>query len=156
MERAWTLQEALAPPAVNFIIDWTKGDAILQHNASIAVKEVLPGKAAVIELKALLEGSLKSEVRLITNESKDDSEKYLWQTLRLLGNANEAQDSYPIMALLGAMDHTNDTGRLNAIWRCTTMRSAKYAADMIYSIMGLMDITLTNIESTKDLQEVVV
>ncbi|KAK3172114.1 hypothetical protein OEA41_004199 [Lepraria neglecta] len=156
MERAWTLQEALAPPAVNFIIDWTKGDAILQHNASIAVKEVLPGKAAVIELKALLEGSLKSEVRLITNESKDDSEKYLWQTLRLLGNANEVQDSYPIMALLGAMDHTNDTGRLNAIWRCTTMRSAKYAADMIYSIMGLMDITLTNIESAKDPQEVVV
>ena len=36
------------------------------------------------------------------------------------------------------------------------MRSAKYAADIIYSIMGLMDITLTNIESAKDLREVVV
>ena len=115
MERAWTLQEALAPPAVNFIIDWTKGNAILQHNASIAVKEVLPGKAGVIELKGLLEGSLKSEVGLITSESKDESEKFPWQTLRLLGNASEVQDSYHIMALLGAMDHTNDTGRLNAL-----------------------------------------
>lgn len=36
------------------------------------------------------------------------------------------------------------------------MRSAKYAADMIYSIMGLMEITLTNIKSAKDLREVVV
>ena len=118
MERVWTLQEALAPPAVNFIIDWAKGDAILQHNVSIAVKEVLPGKAAVIELKSLLEGSLKAEVELITCESKDDSGKYPWQSLRLLGSANEVQDSYPIMALLETMDHTNDTGPLNAIWRC--------------------------------------
>lgn len=103
---------------MNFIVDWAKGDAILQHNASIAVKEVLPGKATVIELKSLLEGSLKSEVELITSESKDDSGKYSWQSLRLLCSANEVQDSYPIIALLKTIDHRNGTGPLNAVWRC--------------------------------------
>lgn len=157
IERAWTLQEALAPPRVYLVAEWDQGDVILQHNASIEVKEVVKGKAAVVDLKAFLEGSLKSNVRVIKGDGGGEWETYPMQTLRVLGKPSEALDAlYPIMALLGAIDHDIENGRLNAIWRCTILRSAKYHADMIYSIMGLMGVTLENVDSEKDSRDVVI
>jgi len=59
------------------------------------------------------------------------------------------------MALLGALDHTNEEGRLNAIWRCKILRSAKLPQDMINSIMGLMNIKLSA-NYDKELKDIVV
>ncbi|KAK4692569.1 hypothetical protein P7C71_g4664, partial [Lecanoromycetidae sp. Uapishka_2] len=157
IERAWTLQESLAPKDVYVVFEWDQGSVILQHNASIEVKEVVEGKAAVVRLKALLEGSLKSQVRIIKGERYQNFNSSPLQTLRVLGNPSEAQDAlFPIMALLGAMEHDVDSGRLNAIWRCTILRSAKYHADMIYSIMGLMGVMLKDVDSERDSRDVVI
>lgn len=105
------------------IVEWGQGDAVLQHNAPIEVKEVVPGKAAVVELNPLLEVLLKSEVKLMKGKDYGDLDHCPFQTLRVLGNPSEAHDAlYPIMALLGAIEHGVESGRLNAIWRCTILR----------------------------------
>ena len=142
LERAWTLQESLAPPIVKIIFAWDKGPAILQHNYPVFVQEVVPGKAATVDLKSLLEASLKPEVKLIRDNHDEKWENIPSQDLRILGHRKDYDGSL-IMALLGALEHTNENGRLNAIWRCTILRSAKLPQDMLYSIMGLMDITLS-------------
>jgi len=72
LDRSWTLQEALAPPVVMIIFEWDKGNAILQHNASVILQEIVPGKVAVAHLKALLEASLKAEVKLVRETHDKD------------------------------------------------------------------------------------
>lgn len=56
MERAWTLLEDLAPPTLHVLVDWDQGNCTLHHTAPIEVQEVVPGKAALVKLHALLEG----------------------------------------------------------------------------------------------------
>ena len=144
IERAWTLQEALAPPSVKCLFFWTKGNAVLQHNAPIIVREVVLGKAAMADMKSLLEGSLKSNLSVILDSQSRHPDNYDGSTyisLKILG-IRDGSDVHPIVALLGALDHTLEDGRANAIWRCTILRSAKFAEDMIYSIMGLLGVTL--------------
>ena len=141
IERAWTLQEALAPSSVQVLIDWHHDDTVLQHNKPVFVWEIAPGKGAVVELKSLLEASLKREVKVIPNEHTKELGDYRSQKLRILADVKES-GWHLINALLGAIDHHDDDGRSNAIWRCTTLRSARYQVDMIYSIMGLMHVTL--------------
>ena len=150
IERAWTLQEALAPPAVEVVFRWEKGDVVLQSNFPVAVRTVVAGKAAVVELKSLLQASLKSPLKLISDPDKEwDWASLPYQNVNIMGRDTDSSRAYPIMALLGAIEHTDDTGRLNAIWRSSVLRSSKYAADMIYSIMGLMGIKL-DVDYDKD------
>jgi hypothetical protein len=47
-----------------------------------------------------------------------------------------------IMALLGALDHDDKPLQTNAIWRSALMRSFSRPVDMVFSIMGLLGVTL--------------
>ena len=171
MERCWTLQEALAPPVCKVVFAWRGreggggrgGDAVLQSNFAVLVEAIVPGEeVAVADLKGLLQMSLKPQARLISKTPRDDSNSLLEKNHSVLdlgifgaARARDGFDTSLIMALLGALEHTNETGRLNAIWRCTMLRSAKLPQDMIYSIMGLMNITL-RVDYDQRLDDIVV
>ena len=149
---------SLAPPSVKCIFAWTKGNAVLRHNASIPITEVVEGKVGIANLKGLLEGSLKPRVEVIREGQQNSTERDEPLTLKIMvGESETSSGLLPIAALLGAMEHTMEDGRNNAIWRCTTMRSASRREDMVYSIMGLFDVTIKAIYSKPpDLDKAVV
>ena len=157
LERAWTLQESLAPPICKVIFAWSKGEAVLQSNFPVFVEEIVPGKVAAASLKELLQISLKPHPKLLPPPGANPpSEPPPTQHLGILGARDrDAFDTSLIMSLLGALEHSNQTGRLHAIWRCTILRSAKLPQDMIYSIMGLMRITL-RVDYTQSLDAIVI
>lgn len=159
LERSWTLQESLAPPIGRVLFAWSQGDAILQSNFPVLIEEIVPGKVAAASLKPLLQISLKSNVQLLPNPRSNannppSTSHNPIQHLSILGTRDPFHTSL-IMSLLGALEHTNTTGRLNAIWRCTILRSAKLPQDMLYSIMGLMNIAL-RVDYSQNVNDIVV
>ncbi|MCJ1445100.1 MAG: hypothetical protein MMC23_005605 [Stictis urceolatum] len=137
IDRAWTLQEALAPRDVRVLLQWEGGDGGLQHNSFCEVEQVRPG-VGMAPLRGLLEASLKSEVRVLLEDRGADSEAGTGERVGVFLGEGETQ--FAVMALLGAMDLRGSEGWLNAVWRCLIMRSAKFREDLIFSSMGLMGV----------------
>lgn len=138
--RAWTLQEAFAPPSSECLFAWKYGDCFLQTNAETAVIEIEKEVAAVADMKNLLGTSLKGSY-LVTKTHEDCGERHkLWHgtEVKILGQHSQVE------ALIGALDLKEDEqeGMENAIWRSSFMRTAKYPVDNVFSIMGLMGVTL--------------
>ncbi|KAK7416651.1 hypothetical protein QQZ08_011917 [Neonectria magnoliae] len=138
IHRAWTLQEAIAPPTADCLFSWKDGDCTLQTNMSTAVSEIEKGVAAIADMKSLLETSLKPDYRVskydedsgITTELPDGDQ------IKILGQDTQLE------ALIGALDLREQEGMENAIWRSCFMRTAKYPVDNVFSIMGVMGVTL--------------
>ncbi|KIL88475.1 ankyrin repeat-containing protein [Fusarium avenaceum] len=133
IHRAWTLQEAVAPPSTQCLFSWAGEDARLQTNMETPITVVQPGKAAVADMKSLLESSFKGWCSVL---DKNDNVIRESLELKLLGKGPQ------LMALLGALDHKGTDGFQNAIWRSSFTRTAKYPADNVFSIMGILGVTL--------------
>ncbi|KAL6864589.1 hypothetical protein J3F83DRAFT_742346 [Trichoderma novae-zelandiae] len=139
--RAWTLQEAIAPPSVHCLFAWDRGDCCFQSNFPLPVKQLENERAAVAPLKAALETALKGRgVRLYDMQGEKmelPSEDY-----RILLFGDSGRDRPRIRELVDAMDMKDKTGMFTAIWRSSFMRAAKYPVDTVFSIMGIMGVTL--------------
>ncbi|UKZ81766.1 hypothetical protein TrVFT333_009539 [Trichoderma virens FT-333] len=139
--RAWTLQEAIAPPSVKCLFEWDRGDCYIQSNMSMEVKEIEKGVAAIANLKTTLEMAMKgrgvSMHDLKGNEMKLPSEDF---KIRLFGEMS--RDRPRVRELIDAMDMKGKPGMYTAIWRCSFMRSAKFPVDVVFSVMGIMGVTL--------------
>ncbi|KAH0496122.1 hypothetical protein TgHK011_003501 [Trichoderma gracile] len=139
--RAWTLQEAIAPPSVHCLFAWDRGDCQFQSNFPMLVKQVEDTKAAVASLKTALEMAMKgSGVSLLDLQGKKmdlPSEEF---RILLFGDAR--RDRPRIRELIDAMDMKGKAGMFTAIWRSSFMRAAKYPVDAVFSIMGIMGVTL--------------
>ncbi|KAM0554018.1 hypothetical protein ACHAPJ_007093 [Fusarium lateritium] len=133
ISRAWTLQEAVAPSSAHCLFAWAGEDANLQTNRETPLTVVQPGKAAIADMKSLLEVSFRGWCSVVGKNNEVISE-YL--ELRAIGHGPE------LMALLGALDHKGTDGFQNAIWRSSFMRTASYAVDNIFSIMGVLGVIL--------------
>ncbi|KAH6890291.1 hypothetical protein B0T10DRAFT_485478 [Thelonectria olida] len=138
IHRAWTLQEAIAPPSAECLFSWTAGECILQSNMSTAVHEVEKGVAAIANMKSLLETSMSSRCAVIKEGDEEDSETEV--EVKILGNGSQLQ------ALLGALDLRGVAGFENAVWRSSFTRTAKYAVDNVYAIMGVLGVTLNTLK----------
>ncbi|KAH7140341.1 hypothetical protein B0J13DRAFT_63283 [Dactylonectria estremocensis] len=140
VHRAWTLQEAIAPPSSEFLFAWEHGNCVLQTNWETAIYEVDTGvSAATAEMESLLATALKSSYLVLKGHSDEpDSPRESWDGKRveMLGQNSQIQ------ALVGALDMRGKEGMQNAIWRSAFMRTARDPVDNVYSIMGVMGVTL--------------
>ncbi|PTB63663.1 hypothetical protein BBK36DRAFT_1143378 [Trichoderma citrinoviride] len=138
--RAWTLQEAIAPPSVHCLFAWDRGSCYFQSNFPLPVVQLENTKAAVAPLKSALEMSMKGSVGLYDMKGKQmdlPSEDY-----RIMLFGDSRRDRPRIRELIDAMDMKGKTGMFTAIWRSSFMRAAKYPVDTVFSIMGIMGVTL--------------
>lgn len=141
--RAWTLQEAIAPPSVHCLFAWDRGDCQFQSNFPLLVSQLESTKAAIAPLKTALEMAMKGRgVSLFDLQGRrmdlpSSSEEY-----RILLFGDAGRDRPRIRELIDAMDMKGKTGMFTAIWRSSFMRAAKYPVDAVFSIMGIMGVTL--------------
>lgn len=131
IHRAWTLQEALAPGEVKVLFGWTRGDAWLQTTRSTEVRQVVESVAAVADMKDLLETAMKSDCTVIQPNHPDTPL-----------SVNIAGPPSAVRILLGALDLVDQPGFSRAVWRCSFARTAKYAPDNVFAIMGVLGVTL--------------
>ncbi|KAI9166418.1 hypothetical protein HJFPF1_02519 [Paramyrothecium foliicola] len=145
--RAWTLQEAIAPPNAKVLFLWELGHCQITTNFPLGIIEVESKTAAIADMKQLLEQSSKGTCRLVKFDERFNrvSEETCPFKLRLLGGG-----SIELLSLIGALDFRGQDGADHAIWRSSFMRSAKYPVDMIFSIMGLMGVTLDTTKYARD------
>ncbi|KAH7129007.1 hypothetical protein EDB81DRAFT_138365 [Dactylonectria macrodidyma] len=139
VHRAWTLQEAIAPKSAEFLFSWEHGDCVLQTNWETAVTEVEKGvAAATAEMESLLATALKSSYLVLKDAADQDSPGGSWEgkKIKMLGQYSQIQ------ALVGALDMRGKEGMQNAIWRSAFMRTAHDPVDNVYSIMGVLGVTL--------------
>lgn len=141
MARAWTLQEAIAPPDVHCIFSWSLGNCIMQSNIPLKIEEIEEGVAAVAPLNFALLMAMKGTGFKMLDWSENSIQKPSPDfQIRMFGDRSR---SHPQMReLVDAIDMKGKTGMYTAIWRCSFMRMAKYPVDTVFSIMGIMGVTL--------------
>lgn len=64
VDQIWTLQEALAPSRCEVLFSWTRGTCMLQAIVAAYVQEVVPGQAAMSNMRNLLNISVRGEYYL--------------------------------------------------------------------------------------------
>ncbi|KAL7920579.1 hypothetical protein ACQKWADRAFT_297898 [Trichoderma austrokoningii] len=139
--RAWTLQEAIAPPEAYCIFEWELGNCIMQSNFPLGIEEVEKGVAAVASLSyALLTAMKGTGFELLDWSGKAVEKPCADFQIRMFGD--RSQSHAQMRELVDAMDMKGKTGMYTAIWRCSFMRMAKYPVDTVFSIMGIMGVTL--------------
>ncbi|KAF2402545.1 hypothetical protein EJ06DRAFT_344954 [Trichodelitschia bisporula] len=141
LHRAWTLQEALAPPRSATLFAWDHGPHhVISAHFPVFITYLEDG-AAMADTKSLTDMSILGRVRFSHIEKQHDRDAATPITLRLLGSAEH--DQAPLMALAGAREFKRkDEGFANAVWRAALLRCASHPVDMIFSIMGLLRVTL--------------
>ncbi|KAI0916279.1 hypothetical protein AcV5_003261 [Taiwanofungus camphoratus] len=130
--RAWTLQEAVAPPEAYVLFD--NFDWKWKHGWSKTnVEEVLSYRCAMAPLKDILANAIP----LATADG--DPPAIIRNTK---GDATSSESArVQLIVLWGAMN-LKGAAREQAIWRSSMMRTSSRPVDMIFSIMGLFGVTL--------------
>lgn len=104
----------------------------------MAITEIVPKKAAKAGLFSLLMMSMMVNIRIIKPDPSDNPKSL--DKIRILIDKNEDNQG---TALLGAHDYRGRVeGFENAIWRAALTRVASRPADAVFSIMGLLGVTL--------------
>ncbi|RFU77883.1 hypothetical protein TARUN_4351 [Trichoderma arundinaceum] len=141
MSRAWTLQEAIAPPSTHCLFSWSRGDCYMQSNFPLPIKQIKGGVAALAPLKTALEMAMKGSspawYDLKGNPLQSPSPNF---RIQMFGDVS--RDRPRIRELIDAMDMKGKPGMYTAIWRSSFMRAAKYPVDTVFSMMGIMGVTL--------------
>lgn len=155
IHRGWTLQEALAPPAVQVLFSWTRGQlhAIPATDESAffgEITEVVKGRSAMAPLWLILDGCVAGSVWLYAPGTLNDrtkSESVCLFGARPKGNTSSTfQFALPHVAALAlavsrSMQEEYDR-KCYTIWKCALMRTSSRPVDMIFSIMGLFGVSL--------------
>lgn len=136
INRSWTLQEALLPKSTKCVFKWAQTlEDVEWMGLTVGTIEVIQsGHTAMAELSALIQAAYVGRSGILLRDVRKDPCIYLF------GKARE-----PILALVGAMALEGD-GRDSAIWRSATMRASKRELDVIFSIMGLFNVSLDPIK----------
>ncbi|KAL7931784.1 hypothetical protein V8C35DRAFT_309511 [Trichoderma chlorosporum] len=139
--RAWTLQEAIAPPSVHCLFAWNRGDCYIQSNMPMAVKQIEEGVAAIAPLKATLEMAMKGS-GISMYDTKGNEMKLPVEDFKIQLFGDMSRDGPRVRELIDAIDMKGKTGMFTAIWRSSFMRAAKFPVDTVFSMMGIMGVTL--------------
>ena len=140
IHRAWTLQEAVAPKSCFCLFSWAWGDCTLQATFPVTIRDVEPRQAAMAQMQGLLEMSDRSPRVIWPDENSTSPRESGCVKINLLGN--EDRDAILKNALIGAIDMKGKEGMASAIWRSAVMRTACHPVDMVFSIMGILGVTL--------------
>jgi Heterokaryon incompatibility protein (HET) len=140
IQRAWTLQEAMLPASTKCLFRWKQGNGGWSGLTTGNIEVVERGICAMASLHALLQASLVGSIYF-------DNKSY---QVRILGHGTES-----VMALMGAMNLKEKDAIENSIWRSALMRTSGSDIDVVYSIMGLFNVTLDPSKYTSRLQATV-
>ncbi|KAJ6594584.1 hypothetical protein B0H19DRAFT_1056849 [Mycena capillaripes] len=152
IHRGWTLQEAVAPPKVVVLFSWRLGSRMARAGDTAGpIDEVSPLKSAMAPLSLIVdasttgslsidhdEKSLLVEVTLFSSHPADRSYRDFpfWRPTRRILSPN-------VGALARAMsDELDQDMKDYSIWQSALMRTSSRPVDMVFSIMGLFDVTL--------------
>ncbi|KAM0703947.1 hypothetical protein Q7P35_008953 [Cladosporium inversicolor] len=131
LTRAWTLQEALAPPAVYIIFAWTHGTQHYQVNAPITIDEIETGKSAMMELeRAIYALQCYGSFPSMSKNIRDGHLSKLMRSLQIaiFYNKRSKAQFHPFRSF--------------SILQCSFSRTSSRPVDMILSIMGSFDVHL--------------
>lgn len=135
IHRAWTLQEALLPKNTQALYSWELGELLSSRSTggTFFPSTVEPRQSAMSDLPGLLRSSIAPPY--FTLEDGREMRPIITMFSR---EAHKA-----VVALAAATSLTEDAGaRSQAIWRSALMRTSSRPVDMVFSIMGLFDVTL--------------
>lgn len=154
IHRGWTLQEAAAPPNVEILFLWDQGSFKAKPSDDSAftgrITEVAEGRCAMAPLWLVLDSCVSGIIYLVDEDVVEVLGQYDQISIFGIGpqgyTPNDFRFALPNVAMLAAvvsksMQEDYDR-RCYCLWKCTLMRSTKFAADMIFSIMGMFDVTL--------------
>ncbi|EUC28100.1 hypothetical protein COCCADRAFT_30578 [Bipolaris zeicola 26-R-13] len=147
IHRAWTLQEALAPPCVEVVYRWTLGRGMYVGLYRGDIHELIPGESAITPLRALLGLNIFPEVTFIGSK---DPIPFRTTIFGLPTGSTppywpEHRTEIVISMFQNALPHGDGptfNQRAPAIWRSMLFRTSSRPVDMIFSIMGLFGVTL--------------
>ncbi|KAL7905432.1 hypothetical protein GGI35DRAFT_138015 [Trichoderma velutinum] len=165
INRAWTLQEVVAPPSAAVLFAWKLTDGEIRMKAggeqgSSPVEIVTLGRSAMVSLDAALSMCLAGSFTFIPSNANEASSS-LQMKSRLFG---EPQDNHQIdhiptkimsgidsmihlphvSALIFAINPHLDTDEMRefCIWQCAFVRNSSRPIDMVFSVMGLLGVML--------------
>jgi Heterokaryon incompatibility protein (HET) len=146
--RAWTLQEAMAPADTKCLFSWERGTMSFQKNATVIITEVEHQKSGIANLVALLQATLtgfdfrfsreENEQRMAAGIPTDDLADRL--VPRMLADRSSGMGRNAMKGLESAIFEVD--GKSAAIWRSAYLRTSSRAVDMVFSIMGLLGVSL--------------
>ncbi|KAL6800559.1 hypothetical protein J3E68DRAFT_448853 [Trichoderma sp. SZMC 28012] len=165
INRAWTLQEVVAPPSSAVLFAWNLTAGEIQMKAggeqgSEHIEIVTLGRSAMVSLDTALSMCLAGSFMFIPSNAKGASPS-LQMKSRLFG---EPQDNHQIdhipttimsptdsmvhlphvSALIFAINLHLDTEEMRefCIWQCAFVRTSSRPVDMVFSVMGLLGVVL--------------
>ncbi|KAK0732198.1 hypothetical protein B0H67DRAFT_597830 [Lasiosphaeris hirsuta] len=143
--RAWTLQEALAPNYCKVLFAWKHGSCVLQRMgcAAAAAVPVVAGRAAVADLKSLLE---MGEDIGDENEANHLTCVFILLSYRLASLFRNHVVSDLGQKYAASISFSNGTlsnkGMAAAVWRAAMLPTPYQPVDMVLSIIGILGIEL--------------
>ncbi|KAF9259365.1 hypothetical protein L218DRAFT_1059191 [Marasmius fiardii PR-910] len=141
IHRSWTLQESLVPSKVFVLFSWDKGPGvILAGEEEHDIIEVIPSQTGMATLSAIVNSCTVGNFKFLqhpANFNRSEGEKMDSQVL--------GQGTPNILALGAAFNDRLSAApdsRYSAIWQCALMRTSSRPVDMVFSIMGMFDVSL--------------
>ncbi|KUI62889.1 hypothetical protein VP1G_10008 [Cytospora mali] len=148
IHRAWTLQEALAPPRVEVVYKWAHGSGMYYGLYRGDINELVPGESAITPLRELLG---LNNFPAATFFPLRNGPTVPFRTT-IFGHPTgpssvDRSERLPeifIFMLKSAFPYGHETfdERAPAIWRSALFRASSRPVDMVFSIMGLFGVTL--------------
>jgi hypothetical protein len=130
-----TLQEAVAPHKCTVLFSWKHGTAVLQTHTALIITSVSP-LAGTADLYDLLTMSMGGRSATLVLPSSTTQTKL---TINILVSNDEENTA---AALLGALSYKGQQGLESAIWRASLTRVASRPVDAVFSIMGILGVSL--------------
>ena len=142
--RAWTLQEALLPQSAKVLFKWKHGKAVVQGVMAGSIHEIEPGETAVSDMATLLDGTMRSEMEVVTFPKRPDQSRTKSMVPTQIFGSKSLGVGQCLSLRCALWNNPRDTRELNesAIWKSAVMRTSSRAVDMVFSIMALFDVKL--------------
>ncbi|KAI0823461.1 hypothetical protein BC628DRAFT_1411509 [Trametes gibbosa] len=145
IHRAWTLQEVLAPPRSLVLFAWKHGSGSCSGATLGRIEDVVPGKCAMADATDILLFSIEGKMSFKRDKAKDPTRRSS-VSVHIFGDPAAPQ----AWATMGALRLRGSEAGESAVWRSALMRTSSRPVDMIFSIMGLFDVSLNPADFDKD------
>ncbi|KAK7032615.1 hypothetical protein VNI00_012878 [Paramarasmius palmivorus] len=147
IQRAWTLQEVMAPDNALVLFRWNHGAGWFNGPvASGDLELVVRGESALADVMDLclpyLSGIMGGYTYFVQDDDEDDEDEQVEQIRIKIDPIIFGRDRSHVLALLGILWGRDPDAEPQAIWRSALMRVSSRPVDMVFSIMGLFDVSL--------------
>ncbi|KAI9065252.1 hypothetical protein FKP32DRAFT_1665500 [Trametes sanguinea] len=158
IHRSWTLQEVLAPPNVAVLLDWKLGPGKGRSGGTTAsIDEVVANESVLAPLSLVLQACTTGTLSFAPQQPESTSTMMVEASIFSAHPSKHSYNDIPfwrpqrkvlapnVIALTIAMDpvlSSDPDVRAHAVWQSALMRTSSRPVDMVFSIMGLFDVSL--------------